>query len=188
MPERSPGFTLIEILVTVIVIALAVALLLPSMGFLDEERPIERTARDLARTLELARDEAALQGRNFGLRFDPDGYEILDLDPDTGAWLSISDDELLAPRYFGNDVVVVLEIEDRNVELERERDEDDEDELQLDGFGNPIEQAGETPHVVILASGEVTPFELELTQLGSDGLVRLTGDAFGALDLDSEQP
>lgn len=186
---RAAGFTLIELLVVLVVIGIAIGVVLLSPNVIRDKPVTETALTDLAAQVALARDEAALQGRNLGVRFYPDGYEFLDLDPDTGAWTTLAGDELLARVTFDEDLLPSLIVEDRRIELERPVDaEDDDDEEELiDAFGNVIERAAEVPHVLILASGEVTPFELELEMIGSDDYMRLEADFFGDMAMTSER-
>lgn len=185
---RAAGFTLIELLVTLVVIGIAVGLVLLNPNVVRDRSLPEAALTDLAAQVALARDEAALQGRNFGVRFYPDGYEFLDLDPDTGAWTTITGDELLARTTFDEDLLPSLIVEDRRIELEPpiEADEDEEEQL-IDAFGNVIERAAEVPQILILSSGEVTPFEFELEMIGSDDYMRLEADFFGDMEMKKER-
>ena len=188
--QRAAGFTLIELLVVLVVIGIAVGLVLLSPNVIREPPPLQVAVNELAARIALARDEAALQGRNLGIRFYPDGYEFFDLDPDNGVWTTLQGDELLGRSEFADGVLPALEVEDRAVELTAPTtgdDESDDDGPLLDAFGNRIERAGDVPHVVILASGEVTPFVVELERIGTDGYVRLEGDFFGSLDIATER-
>lgn len=186
---RSAGFTLIELLVTLVIIGISVGVVLLSIGVIREPPMTETALTDLAARVGLARDEAALQGRNLGVRFYPDGYAFFDLDPDSGAWTTLTGDDLLAPTTFDEDLLPELVVEDRRIELERrvEAEEDDDEEQLIDAFGNVIERAGEVPHVLILSSGEVTPFEIELEMIGSDDYMRLEADFFGDMTLERER-
>lgn len=183
LPCRTRGFTLIELLVVLVVIGIAVSLVMINAGLIREDRPIDKDLQALLGAFSIARDEAALQGRNFGLRIYPGGYAFLDLDADTGVWTTMQGDKLLAATDFDDSVLPTLEVEDREVRLEPPQDAeaDDDEEVLLDAFGNPIESAGDVPHVLILSSGEVTPFVLELEELGSDAYRRIEGDFFGEL-------
>ncbi|MEM8547599.1 MAG: type II secretion system minor pseudopilin GspH [Pseudomonadota bacterium] len=178
------GFSLIELLVVIIIIALSSVMVMGSLGWQRRSPPLLEAMEELASTIELARDEAALQGRNLGIRFYPDGYEIFDLDPDTNVWLTLSDDEMLAPVQFDERVLPGLWLEEREIPLTFPDDEDSEDnEPLIDLFGNVIETASEPPHVVILSTGEVTPFQLRLDELGEKDGYLLSGDFLGNLEI-----
>ena len=187
LQTHQRGFSLIELLVTTIVIAIAASFILPRLSWIRSTPPLQDELRDLAARIELARDEAALQGRNFGIRFYPDGYAFLDLDDTTLVWTTMEGDELLGSEQFDEDSLPRLRIEERDIELELP-DTDDDDERETDAFGNVIEQAGETPHVVILSSGEVTPFLLEIESLQDDAYARLEGDFLGQMTLSDQRP
>lgn len=187
-PVRATGFSLIELLVTLVVIGFIVGLVLLSPTIVRSSTPVEDAINDLANHVALARDEAALQGRNFGVRFYPDGYEFLDLDPDSGAWTTLTGDDMLSRVSFDDALLPTLVVEDREIELEPpQRNDDEDEEVLIDAFGNVIERAGEVPQVVVLASGEVTPFEFVLEQVGSDEYVRLETDLFGDMTLETER-
>ncbi len=184
--RRGHGFTLIELLVTMVVIAIAAGFIATQLNWIRTTPPLQAELRDLAARIELARDEAALQGRNFGIRFYPDSYEFLDLDPDTQVWVSMEGDELLGSMTFAEDTLPRLQIEDLDIELETAQEYAD-DEVELDAFGNVVEDLSEPPHILILASGEVTPFTLELESLKDPAFARLEGDYLGGLTMTDQR-
>ena len=184
--NATSGFTLIELLVVITILGIAVALLLPNLGSLRDDRDMQREVQRLTALIELASEEAAMQGREFGLRFGQDNYAFLDLDPNTGAWIELGGDDFLRPRALPDEAEFELWLEDRQILLDAkaiplaEDPVDDEDD-QVD--------TGPPPHVAILSSGEMTPFLLRFRRDFEIDEITLSGDSFGALEIDygSEQ-
>ena len=80
-PKYEQAFTLVEILVVVVIIAIISAIALLSLGILGDDRNLEREARRLSSLIELANDEATIQGRDYGLEFLRGGYRFVEHDP-----------------------------------------------------------------------------------------------------------
>jgi len=149
------GFSLIEIMVVVVIVGLLVGVLSLSLGSFAEDQNQEN-ARRLEALIELVRDEAGIQGREYGLTFYQQGYEfavrgqVLDekgfpVSDEKGlpvfAWFPIEQDRLLRPRALDEDSFLDLELEGKEVVLKFERDP------------NSTYQ----PQIFLLSSGEVEP-------------------------------
>ena len=65
--SRSRGFTLIEILVVVVIVAITVSIALLSIGLARDDRTLQTEAQRFAALLEVALDDATLQGREYGI-------------------------------------------------------------------------------------------------------------------------
>src|SRR5262245_8812276 len=107
---RERGFTLIETLVVVLIIAIIVALagaqLMRSPG-----EAVRDESEHLALLLQAARDEAILQGRVFAFGAQSDAYQFLRLERD-GKLKAAKDDALLRPRQLPPGVTIAgLKIE-----------------------------------------------------------------------------
>ncbi len=71
------GFTFLEILIAVVILAILTAVLFPKIGFIFRSGQLEAAGRDLAATLRYARQAAILSGGGCEVRFDPQGGRFL---------------------------------------------------------------------------------------------------------------
>ena len=169
--RRAAGFSLIELLVVIVILAIMASMVLISMGTLRSEDATETEARRLVALLELVAEEALIQGRDYGVEFFADGYRFLSWDPDTRLWSVVDDEALLRRRELPPELRVVLAIDGREVVVDAEdlRRNRPQDEL--------------VPQVAVFSSGELTPFELFLvTDFVADAWV-LRGQVRGDLEL-----
>lgn len=162
------GFTLIEILVVVVIIGIISAMVLLSFGIAGDDRDLQQQARRLVSLVELTRDEATLQGRDFGLELMRGGYRFVELDPLLEQWNEVIGDEMLRPRQLDEGMEFDLVIEDKRVLLIEQAadtgaDEDEEDE-RINARNDRKRDLTDAyaPHVLILSSGDVSPFVLTI--------------------------
>lgn len=144
--RRAAGFSLIELLVVIVVLAIAASAVVLSTGTLRADDPVETEARRLVALMRFVAEEALVQGRDFGVEFSPGSYRFLSWDPDTRLWSVVDDEAALRARELPPDLEFALAVDGREVVLERERRQREADEL--------------VPQVAIFSSGELTPFEL----------------------------
>ncbi|MDH4108837.1 MAG: type II secretion system minor pseudopilin GspH [Gammaproteobacteria bacterium] len=168
-PLRHRGFTLIEILVVVVIIAVLSSLVLLSVGVVHDDRDVDTEVRRMASLIELAADEAVLQGRDFGVEFLLAGYRFVELDPLLGRWNEVVGDDLLRPRRLPEDMEFDVLIEGRRIRLAREAAAATKDGKEQ-GSGLAKNYA---PHALILSSGDLTPLELTLVRRTDDLSQRL---------------
>jgi general secretion pathway protein H len=154
--RRPTGFTLIEILVVIVILGVVIAVATVSVGVLGRDREVEDQARRLWAVMTQGREEAELQGRDLGLFLDDTSYEFMTFDPKRSGWAVVEDDDLLARRELPEGVQMRLWLESREVVLKQTR-APTEDELKK-----------RAPQIVMLASGEVMPYRLEIAREGTD--------------------
>lgn len=70
--SRAAGFTLMELLVTLTVIALLFALVIPNLGAFVPAARLQGSGKQLLRTIDWARSEARIQARPMTLELDLD--------------------------------------------------------------------------------------------------------------------
>lgn len=179
-PGRNAAFTLIELLVVIVIIAVISSVALLSLGILGDDRELQREARRLSSLIELANDDATIQGRDFGLEVMRSGYRFVEHDPLLNQWHELLGDDLLRPRQLGDGMEFELFLEDRRVLLDTEADELERDEEE----GQPGEDY--LPHILILSSGDVSPFELRLSREIDRATLTLTMSPAGELELQSD--
>ena len=181
------GFTLLELLVVIVVIGVMISMAMLSFGVLGRDRQAEEEARRFWVVLQQAREEAELQVEDLGIYIGQDAYEFLRFDSRKNRWELIEYDELFAPRELPEGLRFRLRLESREIVLkpglpERvpPKDEDqDEDDADLppslrDPEQNDAESQKFPPHVMVLSSGEVMPFELEIERDNQPALWRVT--------------
>jgi len=178
---RENAFTLIEILVVIVIVGIISAVAMLSFGILGDDRNMQREARRLGSLIELANDEAMMQGRDYGLEIMQNGYRFVEHDPFTEQWHEIIGDETLRQRHLEEQMEFELFIEDRRILLDEETatTEYDEDE---DGAGrNRINDY--VPHVLILSSGDITPFKLRIVRQQDGAEITMTMSLLGEFEI-----
>lgn len=189
------GFTLIELLVVVVIMGIVSAVVLLSTGLLGTDRALTEEARRLESLVELAEDEALMQGRDFGLEFIQGGYRFVEHDPLSRQWFEIADDDLLRPRQLAEGLHLALFLEDRRIELKARAadigdagDEDEDEDEDEDGNEQAADREEEyLPHVLILSSGDVTPFDLTITRESDQAEVVLATNETGELEIETDE-
>jgi general secretion pathway protein H len=90
------GMTLIEVLVTLAIIAVMATMVVLGIGGSDRGLTVQTEANRLAERLSLAADEAMVTRRPIALAWDPGGYQFVTRGTD-GNWMQDSN-ALLGPR------------------------------------------------------------------------------------------
>jgi len=182
--RHTRGFSLIEILVVVVIIAIVSSIALLSLGLLGEDRELETEARRLASLVQVAQDEAMMQGREFGLEFMTASYRFVEYDPLTTGWSELLGDDLFRRRDLPEDVEFELFLEGQRVLLNTDPAEIDEPDDDAPAKDTARSYA---PHVLIFSSGDVTPFELTITRYPGNHSVALEGNLLGQIDIASAE-
>ena len=162
-PETLRGFTLIELLVVMVIIACLAGLAVVSAGVAGPARELNNEAERLAGLIGVLADEAVLDNREYGLRLERDRYQVLFYDEGRSRWRPLGDGARQLPDWATLD----FELEGEPLTLPGPGDEKQKDEKTP------------TPQLLILSSGELSPFRLELSERRKDGLrLQLSSDGF----------
>lgn len=139
-PRRLRGFTLIEVLVVVVILAVLAAAVRMALAGSGGERQLEREVERLQALVGHACEQAEVGGRAIGLTLLPDGFVFSRRAGDV--WQAIDQGELRR-REWPATLQAELSRDGKRIEI--------------------LPQPPEQPPVVCFASGELTPFRLELS-------------------------
>ena len=173
---RSVGFTFIEIFVVMAIIGiLAGTVVLHSIGA-DHDRNLETEARRIAALVELARAEAVSRNESWGLFVGETRYGFKIYDELDGSWRD-APKNTFRTRNAPPDVAFSVQVEG----LPRLNASSDPFTARSGqpSTGEVSETSADIPQVLILASGEQTPFLIGVRMPGravwsvtSDGISR----------------
>ena len=138
-PLLSAGFTLIEILVVTVILAVAAAAVTLAVAGAGGERQLARDADRIAALVGYACEQAELSGRDIGLSLSRGGYRFSRSEHTD--WLLLRDGEL-RPRKWSVSPIVTLARNGNGV-----------------GVGDDFP---DKPQLACFSSGELTAFRLEL--------------------------
>lgn len=114
--SRAAGFTLIEVLVVVLLIAITASLAVVSLRQ-DDRQLVRAEALRLAESFRHVQDEALLTGATFGWRAEPRGYEYLRRTPDR-QWTALESEAGDAFTRRLPDAVRLVEVEVNGVRVD----------------------------------------------------------------------
>jgi general secretion pathway protein H len=178
----SRGFTLIEILVVVVIIATVVSIAVLSISVGGDDAELDQERRRLASLIETIQDEAVLQGREFGIEIMTSSYRFVEFDPLVRQWSEVPGDDLYRLRQLPEGLEFELFIDDRRVDLKNDPDQFEDPRRSSTAGADPY-----IPHLFVFASGESTVFELHIVRPELDRRLILRGDVLGELEFGDDE-
>ena len=177
--RAASGFTLVEILVVIVIIGVMVSAATLAIGVLGRDSQVEDQSRRFWAVLRQAREESELQGLDVGVAVNATEYEFQRFNPRDTVWVPITDDQLYAPRKLPEGLRFRMWLDGREIVMKPLRKKREEKPPKdEDGDGKPdIDRDQPPPQIVILASGEIMPFELQIERDGAPSLWRVVAQA-----------
>ncbi|WP_281182034.1 type II secretion system minor pseudopilin GspH [Halofilum ochraceum] len=145
------GFTMIELMVVILLVGLLVSFAMLSVGGPSARDIQHEEARRILARMDLAREEAVMQARSLGVRFERDGYLFYGIGE--GQWRMLEQGGLLDPHELPEAVAIDVEIDGLEVELFG----DDETAAGENGDDGDDEEEAVRPQIFFLAGGEIVP-------------------------------
>jgi len=166
---RSKGFTLVEILVVVVIMAIVISLAVLSIGTTGRDTQLDEESRRIEGLVGLLHERALLEGRDFGVRIEPAAYEFVVYDQRRDRWVTFDQEHEFRHRDLPKGVSFQLELDSHTVVIKPI-------DRNLTSDSTPP-----APQLAIAASGEGTPFRLTLLREGTSSKATVDGDALGKI-------
>jgi general secretion pathway protein H len=167
------GFTLIEILVVLVIIAIAISFAVLSIGVTGRDRELDEESRRIEGLIGLLQERAVLEGRDFGLLVEPTRYQFVVFQSRRQRWESFDQEREFRRRDLPKGLSFELSLDGRLAVLHAPDEQLKSDAPQT------------APQLIIAASGEGTPFRLTLLRAGTESRATVSADAFGRLKVDN---
>ena len=157
---RASGFSLLEILVVLTILAVLTGTVMLSFTGAESEQALKGAAERMAMRIELARQHSLTRNREWGVYVQEDAYHFAEFDPEQAVWI-----EMIQRPFNENDLPDLVGLS-----------------LDLEEYDSlPFEEEDDLPQILIFSSGEITPFTLLLEPeweanpwiVTSDGLARV---------------
>src|SRR5476651_2228987 len=108
---RSKGFTLVEILVVIVIMAVVISLAVLSVGVTGRDSQLDEESRRIEGLVGLLHERALLEGRDFGLRVEPKAYEFVVYVHARDRWERMNQDQEFRHRELPKGVTFQLELD-----------------------------------------------------------------------------
>ncbi|MFT7686680.1 MAG: general secretion pathway protein H [Candidatus Azotimanducaceae bacterium] len=161
--NKNRGFTLIEILVVVLIVSIMSGIAVTQLPSFVQSGDFDLESLRVKTLLDMAREEALVQASEFGFKPNDEGYAFYQFDEESQVWVEVLESPFHR-RILPEDFFLDLQIAGQKLELSDEKD---------------------PPPLLLLSSGEVSPFTLRIYQknaysksMKSDGF----GDIVWAVD------
>lgn len=141
---KHRGFTLIELMVVMFIIALLAAAAILSFGRGQSDVSMDTERDRLETLLDYVRERGELQTFDYGLRCTPDGYVVVRYNTRQSLWQREELDDMLRQRTLPTGLKFTLVIEGREVVLD------------------PIKGVDVTPQILLYSNGDTNSFELTM--------------------------
>ncbi len=165
--RAARGFTLIELLVVLVILGTLVSLALLSVGN-GGGRVLRDEGERLATVMALLLEEATLDNREYGLQLRSDGYRVLVYDDLNNRWQRHPN---MADYRLPERLQLSLELDGAPLQLAAVAVVDDQ--------ARPATGVEAAPQLLLLSSGELSPFRLQLSERGKGaGAYELHSDGF----------
>lgn len=178
--KRNAGFTLIEIMLVLVLLATSAVAVISTLPENQHDAMKEQAVR-FHHLAQLLGEDAMLNGVDYGIRVEPHRYYFVQLTQE--GWQSLDGSKFYTDVKLENTMTTNVEIGGAWKDKDRLFKSDSlfkNDDL----FTKSDEEKQQVkPQIVVMASGEYTPFTLSFEVGGEDQFWRVSADEVGNLVL-----
>jgi len=161
--RNNSGFTLIEILVVMLIVSIMMGIVVTQLPSSSTSLELKQESERLVALLTMASDEAVIRGSELGFEIERDLYSFYEFRDETEDWVAI-EDAPYQPRQMRGGIELLLKLEGRKRLFDTEKD---------------------VPPILLLSSGEVTPFDLTVHDPGaSNSAYVISTDGFSGFSIE----
>jgi len=153
------GYTLIEILIVVVIISITTAFAVLAFGDFGSSRRLLLSAEQFTSYLSLIQQQAILENKPFGLTIEKNAYQAYRFNAQT-TWQILSQPSVFHKQFFPSTAIVTLDA------------------------STPPQT---TPQIIVLSSGDLTPFSLRLSTAKKEPIATIRGYFDGRITLIREK-
>lgn len=168
-----------------------------SVGVTGGDRQLETEVDRLIAVFDLAREEAAIQGREIGVRFYRNSYDFSayyedfvdyhdEDNPDQSEWALLDRETLLGPRQLPDGMVFEIQIDGREIVLKDPEEVPPVDVSENENESDDDEAPEQTyePQVMIFSSGDMSPFTILVRRTFANEGTTIEFDIDGTTEID----
>lgn len=138
-PNKTNGFTLLELLVVIVLLGIMTSFSVLSMGTSSVEREMEAEAKRLHALIKLVQEEAIIQAKEISMEINKKNYSFLEYKDKK--WIPLKN-KVFKPRLIKEPLRFNVETEIKTKIFEEKE-------------GTPL-------RLYFLSSGEITPFQMRI--------------------------
>jgi len=157
---KQKGFTLLELIVVVALAGIIVTGILLNSSLINPNKKFITLTQNISKLMLHAHQQAQLSNENYALSLTKTGYVFLKFQGDS--WIPMVEKPLVSrkiPKHYKQ----VLSIDKKLV--------------------SALKKKQFVPHILLLASGEMSPFEWVFSDFDNDLEITLTGQFNGKIDI-----
>jgi general secretion pathway protein H len=193
-PKRQQGFTLLEMLVVVFIIALLASAAIIGLGATGKDSDMEKERDRLEALMSYVRERGAMLTLEYGIRCGQHGYRFVYFDNRLNQWQPETVDDTLRLRRLpkGLQFTLIIEghqivLDDRNMTIPKTlttpaggtRSTLGSGSDMPDSFSAPT--SDNAPQILLLSNGDTNSFALTLTREGIKRSATLQSNADGKI-------